>query len=879
MSRRKYKKVKNKVSKNSKKHLILKIVLGLFLTCFFVGLTLAGAGLAYYTATIKNAPPLDPTITTPKKFTSYIYEEKTGDEIATIFSQENRKFVEFSKMPDHLKYSFVAIEDERFYEHNGVDFKGIARAAVKNLTSLSFKEGASTITQQLIKNTVFNSKEGFQKTLDRKIAEQHYAIELENHLSKNQILEKYLNTINLGYRIHGVQMAARTYFDKDADELTIAESAVLAAITKNPSAFNPARFPENNKIRQGIILKKLYEQEYISEEEYKIAKEEDVYSKVDVHKIEEQRLETRGYFTDEVISEVRKDLKERLGYSDNYAQELLFTGGLQIYTTLDTDIQEIVRKTYTDDSMFPEMRYNFLVNYKLSVINEDDEQNHYALNKYYKTFEDADYAIKEFRSLMTNDDERVLAETNIDAAIVPQPQASMVIIDYRNGHIKALVGGRGEKKISMGFNRATEALRQPGSTFKTLAVLAPGLDTKMLTAASVFDDVPFLFDKEKHGTDKELRNWYDNYNKYTYSHRGLTTLRQGIRDSINIVATKALLEIGIDTGFEYLEKFGFTSLVEGDKNGNTDKVAVLGLGGITEGVSTLELTAAYGTIANKGNYVKPILYTKVLDINGNILLDNRNTNQRSRTVLSEQASYITTDILRDVVNIGTGWRAKFKNKNMDIAGKTGTTNGAKDLLFVGYTPYYVGGVWSGFDNPKLHPNSGVISSGNTYYHKELWRAIMEEVHKDLPYKEFQEPREGLVKLEICTESGKLPIEDVCENDPRYQKFKNTGSTYLKEPAVQEELFIEGTEPTELCDVHVKASIDKTTGKFPTETSIPENIVEKIFIKRPTPYVPLSDEEKHKKKYILDAQFELPKIETQEEKDTKDTDENEKENKE
>lgn len=789
------KKVKNRVG-----IIVLRVFFVVLLIGIFVGV---GAGLGSFMGIVKSAPDIKAFDVIPKGYTSIIYNQN-GNEVTQLQSDTNRIYVELDQIPKYLQEAVIATEDERFYEHNGIDLKGILRAVFVNLKSGDLSEGASTITQQLIKNNVLST----EKTFTRKLQEQFLAIQLEKEMDKDLILEYYLNTMGLGHGTNGVQAAAKRYFNKDVWDLTLAESAVIAGITQRPTDLSPILHPENNKEKQHTILQKMLDQGYINEDQYNEALEEDVYSKIQQVSQEYEEESHNSYFVDEVINRVIQDLQTRKGMSETQAKNMVFRGGLSIYITQDSKMQEIMDNAFSNEDLFPpkDMDYQINVIYKLSVKHADDTEENFYKEQLVDTAEEVQPLIDAYKEEVLKSTDTIIAEKTDK---IPQPQAAMVIMDYHNGYVKALTGGRGEKIASQTFDRATQAKRQPGSTFKILAAYAPALDTGGFTPATVIDDVPFSISIPGQAPYRP-KNWYDHQ---TYNYRGLSTVREGIRDSMNLLAVKTLYSIGLDTAFDYLQHFGFTTLVDSEeKDGRvyTDKNYSLALGGLTYGVTPLELTAAYGAIANKGKYEGPIFYTKVLDHDGNILIDNQ---PEEHTVLKETTSFLLTDMMEDVVTSGTGTLARFQNVSMPVAGKTGTTTDNVDLLFAGYTPYYVGGIWMGHDKNKelVYDRS---------YHNILWRTIMEEIHKDLPYKEFERP-EGIVTAKICTESGKLAVEGLCDEDPR-------GST------VRTEYFVKGTEPKEPCDVHVKEKICTESGLFANEYCPEDTVEEKVFIVRPEP---------------------------------------------
>ncbi|MCT4596790.1 MAG: PBP1A family penicillin-binding protein [Vallitalea sp.] len=806
----------------------------LFLILLSLGIFIC-AGLGITTAVIDSAPKIDYNKDImPKGYTTFIYDQ-IEKEIAKIHGTDaNRIYASMDKIPKHLCEAFIAIEDERFYTHKGIDFRGIFRAIIKNIKEKNLTgEGASTITQQVIKNNVLTS----EQTFERKIQEQYLAIELEKRVNKQTILESYLNTVALGRGTNGVQSASLRYYNKDVSKLTIAESAVLAGITKYPTRYDPISNPDNNRSRQIIVLKKMLEQKSITQEEYDEAIEEDVYSKIQV--VSEKNTKTNSnysYFVDEVIKRVKNDLVTEKGYTDNQAYDLIYRGGLNIYITQDKYMQNIVDKEFLDESNYPPRNEDYLVKliYSLSVQKKDDTIKNYYKEKEFKTDEEAKAYINELKKLWVQEGDSIICESPI---LVPQPQSAMVIIDYHTGHVKAIAGGRGEKVGNQLLNRATSSRRHPGSTFKILAAYLPAIDTGKYTLATVLDDVPFTYTPYEDSTPWDVHNWYDS-DKYKYNYKGLSTVREGITWSMNVHAVKTILDVGIDKSFDYLLNLGFTSLVESKVikgKTYTDKTPSLALGGLTEGVSLLELSSAYGAIANNGKYVEPIFYTKVLDHDGNIIFENKQA--KPRQVMKETTAFLLTDAMTDVIKKGTGTIVKFRNVSMPIAGKTGTSSEKKDLVFSGYTPYYVASIWQGYDTPKdqVYKKS---------YHKILWRKIMEEIHKGLPRKEFNKPA-GIVTTSICKESGKLAVKGLCDKDPR-------GSTIITE------YFEKGTVPTETCDVHHKHTMCYASNLFANEYCPDDNKYERVFIARPNPLIKSTWDTQNPPR-IEDAQYELPDI--------------------
>lgn len=766
----------------------------IFLTfVLMVGIMGLNAGVGIVKGAIETAPDVSTIDVIPTGYSTTVLASD-GTELATLVAAgANRQYVTLDEIPKNLQNAVVAIEDARFYEHNGIDPKSILRAFVAGVRNgFHFDQGGSTITQQLIKNNVLTEQwnnetlgksSGLEK-FQRKLQEQYIAIQLEKRVDdKDWILENYLNSINLGRNTLGVQVAARRYFGKDVSELTLSESAVIAGITKNPYGYDPIRFPEKNADRRKLVLEAMLEQGYISKEQFDEALADPVYERISMHNdVIEASMNT--YFVDAVIDDVFHDLVNVRGYSESNAYKAIYQGGLTIRTTQDPAIQKIVDEEVANEANYSTgTKYSFFLSFQ--VKNEDGTVNTYTnqtmLSYYKKVNRNENYsinysseeacrtAIAEYEAEMTKDG-GTLVEDSEYIFITIQPQVAMTIIDQRTGEVRAISGGRGDKAGNRTWNRVTNTTRQPGSTFKVLTCYAPALDAGGKTLASVQDDAPFTV-----GTKT--------YSNYDHIFRGYTTVREAIMDSINIVTVKNLQEIGVNTGYSYGEAFGFTTLKETDKN------LGLALGGLTNGVSNLELTGAYAAIANKGEYIEPSFYMQVLDHDGRVILDNTQTKERHR-VLKETTAWLVTDAMKDVMTAGTGIAAYF-GSTMAQAGKSGTTTSNRDALFAGFTPYYTCVVWGGYDD-----NS---KQSSTRYPKTLWRAVMKRIHADLEYRDFEMP-EGITaqKVAVCSKSGLLPIEGVCDKDPR-------GSQVIME------YFEEDAVPTETCNHHVKLTICKDSG--------------------------------------------------------------------
>lgn len=704
---------------------------------------------------VDNAPDVDTVDIMPLGYATFLYDDQ-GNQIRKLAApNSNRLPVSIDQIPLDLQHAVVAIEDERFYEHNGIDVKGILRALIKNVTSRGLTEGASTITQQLLKNNVFTNwtnESTWLERFTRKFQEQYLAIQIEKKIhDKNVILENYLNTINLGAGAYGVQAAARQYFNKDVWDLTLSECATLAGITQNPSRYDPIANPKDNAARKKDVLQHMQEQGYITQEQYTEALNDDVYTRIQAAQAATSATRNRiyTYFEDEVTDQVINDLMNIKGYTRTQARNMLYSGGLKIYTTQDPNIQAILDEEYDDPSNYPEyVQYD--LDYALTVKNPQGEEVNYSKEMMRLYFQNEDpyfdllfdspeegqTYVDRYKADILADGSEVVAER---VNFAPQPQSAMSVIDQHTGYVKAIIGGRGKKTASLTLNRAADSTRQPGSTFKIVSTYAAALNEKGMTLATTYEDEPY--------------NYPDGSPVYnaSRSYGGTTTIHRAIQNSVNVVAIKCLEDVTPQLGLKYLDNFGFTTLAHGteadtDANGNvwSDANLATALGGITHGVTNVELCAAYAAIANNGNYIKPIYYTKILDHNGEVLIENTSA---ARSVISETTAFLLTKAMEDVVKQGTGTACQLEN--MPVAGKTGTTEAYNDLWFVGYTPYYTCAVWSGYDNNEKLPDYA------REFHKNLWRKVMNRIHQGLPYEEFQQPA-NVVRVNICEETGLIP---------------------------------------------------------------------------------------------------------------------------
>lgn len=767
----------------------------LFVSLIALCIAVTCLGVGSFRGVIDTAPDVDDIDIMPLGYATFLYDD-AGNQIRKLAAPDsNRLPVTLDQIPVDLQHAVVAIEDERFYEHNGIDVKGILRAGMKALTTGDFSEGASTITQQLLKNNVFTNWTSESTQLERftrKIQEQYLAVQVEKKTDKDTILENYLNTINLGAGSYGVQAAARQYFDKDVWDLNLSECATLAGITQNPTKFNPIINPDSNRKRRKEVLQHMLDQNYITQDQYDEALADDVYSRIQAAQEKNSSTENTvyTYFEDELTDQIINDLMNIKGYTKKQATNLLYSGGLKVYTTQDSKIQNILDEEYADPSNYPDT-VQYELDYALTVTDPDGNQVNYSkemLQLYFQN-EDPDFDllfdspedgqtyVDKYKASILANGSKVLAER---VNFAPQPQSSMSVIDQHTGYVKALIGGRGEKTASLTLNRATDTTRQPGSTFKIVSTYAPALNEKGMTLATTFEDEPYEYPD---GSP---------VNNATRSYNGTTTIRTAIQNSINVVAVKCLEKVTPELGLKYLDNFGFTTLAHGteadkDANGNvwSDANLATALGGITRGVTNVELCASYAAIANDGNYIKPIYYTKILDHNGNVLIENT---AAERSVIKESTAFLLTSAMEDVVKQGTGTACQLDN--MPVAGKTGTTEAYNDLWFVGYTPYYTCAVWSGYDNNEKLPDYA------RNFHKALWKKVMTRIHDGLPSKEFEKPA-SVEKLSVCEETGLLP---------------RAGCPVITE------YFDVGTMPTEYCDQHFYGSNDDYDYNYDADSS-------------------------------------------------------------
>ena len=804
-------------SRQARRHhliFLLKIALAMFLILCFAGFAV---GIGFVRGAIDAAPSLDIIDVQPQGYASQIYDADGNLMQTLVMEGSNREEVSFDQLPDDLVNAFIAIEDSRFYEHNGIDLKGILRAAYVGITNGRFSEGASTITQQLIKNNVLQGgyETNMTDKLRRKIQEQFLAVKLEDQLdSKETILEYYLNTINLGGNCLGVQTAANRYFGKNVWELTLSECSVLAATTSNPSRYNPLTHPKENAVRRKIVLEKMYEQNFITYDQKNDALDDDVYSRIQTVNNTTSGSTVFSYFTDAVYNQVCDDLQSKLGYSASQSYKLLYSGGLQIYSTMDPSIQSIVDEEVNNADNYISSTgsrlLEYSLNYALTVCHADGSESTYTENdlisyfqsekkqatfaNIYASKEDIYRSVREFKASLLISGDSVTSETIIP---ILEPQESVVVMNQSNGQVAAISGGRGEKEGSLTLNRALHCSRQPGSISMILGTFAPAIDSCGATLASTYYDAPYS------SGNQQVLNWWGN------PYLGYNNIRQAITYSMNVIGARCLTSLVSDsTAYDYLELFGLGSadLFEASSSLASTSQSYT--------VTNEMLTAAFASIANDGIYQKPTYYTKVLDRQGNILLES--VPSQTRIIKSSSAALLTS-AMEDVISSDSSYYYQYgitptgtlcQVDSMTLAGKSGTTTSGSDVWFIGYSPYYTCGIWSGYDDSK------VLSNG-TEYHKTIWQKIMARIHTDLDNKDFIFTDE-LESAKICSKSGLLAVDGVC----------NSSSSNA---CVYTEYFAPGTAPTSYCDRHYALRICTESGKSATKYCPGDSVVQRVYL--------------------------------------------------
>ena len=671
---------KAKKEEKRKKHRILKFFVKFFLILIILILLILIAGmwgfagllLGWYGNEDIQISKEDLVI----KVSNSVIVDQNGTVLADLSGDEKRKIITLEDMADNLPNAYIAIEDERFYEHSGVDFKRTAGAIANTLLNGTSSYGGSTITQQLVKNITNDSESTGIEGIKRKIREWQRAYQVERMISKEQILELYLNILFVGANnLHGVELGAEYYFNKSAKDLSLAECAFMAGINHSPNSYNPYSTSVDNsgkiKNRTITVLNKMRELGYISTEEYQSAVEE-VQAGLQFGTGEIIGGSVFSYHTDAVILQVVEQVMEEKNMTEQMAKNYVYSSGLTIHSTVDMNIQNRLEEEYVQEKYIISGR-----------------------------------------------------EKNSDGTLLNEhSQSGMAIVDYKTGNVVAVVGGFGEK-TSAGWNRATQMEKQTGSSIKPLADVAPALQEKIITAATVYNDSSTRF-----GKNYEPKN----YNGF----KGWINIRSFIKTSQNIPAVKIIVELTPQKSLEYLQNMGISSL-----DPVTDNVLSLALGGMTSGVSPLEMASAYGTIANDGMYITPTFYTSVTDASGNVVLMPK---QETRQVISKQNAYIMKTIIQEPVKSG-GTATYCAIPGMDVAAKTGTTDNDYDRWLCGFTPYYSAATWYGYDNSET-----VYFSGNPA--GQIWDVVMTDIHKDLPSATFVRP-EGIVERTVCRTTGCL----------------------------------------------------------------------------------------------------------------------------
>ena len=659
---------KKKKTKRSVKEKILRTVLASFMVCIMLACFVVGGFLIYVFNFVDgdfgvNLDDLKLNCTT----TVYV-QDSSGNwvEYQRLHGNVNRVWVAYEDIPDNLKNAFVAVEDKRFLSHGGIDWRRtISAFANYFLHFYSSNQGGSTITQQLVKNLTGDNAQ----TPQRKIREIMRARHLETTYSKETILECYLNVVSMANNISGVEVAANYYYNKSVNELTLAECASLAAITKHPEKYRPDIKEAENLERRNLVLSLMYEQELITSEEYEAAKNEPMNIVADPTNI--KQVAVNNYFVDALIDDVIDDLKVLYNVSAEDASTMFYNGGYQIYSTMDPDIQKTVDNVFSNSKAY---------------------------------------------GLKSNG---------------VQMQGAITVMDY-SGHIKGMAGGIGEKTSNRGFNRATMAARQPGSTMKPIAAYAPAVEKNIITYSSVVNDK-----WAKYGSWTPT-NWYGGY-------WGNITAHYALERSVNTIPVYLVNQMNTETSFKFLtDNLGITTLKSSDKN-----LSALGMGGTDTGLNTTESAAAYATFGNLGKYYKPTTYMYVTDMHGTEVLRYSGTAVQA---MGEDTACVMNHMLQNVVYgaNGTGLGSGSYVRNMRIFAKTGTSNDTKDLWFVGGSPYYVASCWTGYDDNRTI-NSASIAM-------KMWGAVMKPIHANLKAKSFPESK-YVSQRYYCGETGLLATEN------------------------------------------------------------------------------------------------------------------------
>lgn len=885
--------------------LIAIFILGLFLT--IVGGLAAGSILEV----MKTSPEIDPESIKYEMSENSTIVDKDGNELESIRTSEYREIIDYEEMPQYLKDAFVAVEDERFYEHSGIDPLSIVGSMITNIEQGSIVRGGSTLTQQLARNTYLSN----DQTYERKIKEIYLALNIEDKLSKDEILEAYMNRVFLGQNSYGVQAAARTYFDKEAKDLSLAECAAIAGIVQSPTNFALYKSILTSEItdqrvlgdfsidgqkysavynqapleREKYVLKKMLKNGYINESQYQDALSEDIASEIQPPK---RNIEnTSSYFNTLLEKQVVEKLMSIYNINENQAWDKLNYGGLKITTTVDSQMQKKLEDVYNNFSSYIigsssgwssapllDLKYdnygnilsregNLIYWSKNNILNDNNEvklrpdeayyndqgdliinsyklklnQTNLTFGNYYTLDEensnlrthktgsinfsssnviskDNDNNIKISKSYLNDHNDMIIDNGSgflsfnkdyydIDLEGVIQPQASTVIVDQKTGQIQAIMGGRNQQGIRT-LNRASSQPRQPGSSIKPIATYTPALDNGYNLATGI-DDVPFM-------RNEKGEIWPENVYK---SFKGIVSLRESIEFSINTNAVRTLDDIGIDTSKKYLKNFGiikddpdddnFVSKEENSKT-NDENLAALGLGAMTKGLTTLDMVGAYQALANGGEYIEPLTFSKIEDSNGKTIFTSEDAIRNK--VTSPQTAYQMTSALKSTAeSYGT-----INLNGNDFAAKTGTTDNNVDFWCMGYTPQYTVGLWVGADNQNLS-----LSGYSYQVAGSFWSTINQNILEGKEVEQFIEP-EGIVHAKVDTISGKLPTQ-ASWADPR--------------GTVKDEIFSKDNLPTEEDDVHVWKTIDSRNNLLASMITPDYFKVNRSFIDRKGSYDP------------------------------------------